>query len=407
MKAFSAACTALALGLGAAIPGAQAEQTHDAWYVAPALNFVIADRDRGADDDFGLELGIGRELGRFWNLELNLEMDHLDFSEGGGKYKQRGASLDGLFFFHRSRFSPYALVGVGGLQNRVPQHRTTNLMANAGLGFLTNTGGPVSLRGEVRYRLDNDGKTVPTESRFGDWIISLGLQVAFGQSTPASAAPAPAPAPEPEPAPTVVDSDGDGVPDDIDECPGTRPGAVVDERGCEPDSDSDGVPDVDDRCPDTPAGAEVDEFGCERDSDGDGVVDRLDRCPDTRPGARVDIHGCEIVEVTTLEGVTFGLGSAELHPSSTRTLDETAATLRKHPEIHAEIAGHSDSTGPRALNLRLSRERADAVRDYLIGQGVAPDRLVATGVGPDQPIADNGTAEGRAANRRVELKIIE
>lgn len=402
-------CTALALGIGSSCASAT---EYDSWYVAPALNYVFADSDRNADDDFGVQIGIGREMSERWNLELNLEADNLDFENGPGAYKQRGVALDGLYFFSRNRsFSPYALIGAGALHNRLPGDNATNLMANAGLGFLTSAGDSMKLRGEVRYRWDSDNDTIPTEDDgFGDWIVSVGLQIPFGRSSSAAPAPAPAPAPaapvvESEPVAVVADSDGDGVPDESDACPGTRAGAAVDSRGCEPDSDGDGVPDADDRCPGTVAGAEVDAAGCEIDSDGDGVVDRLDRCPDTASGVKVDVRGCEIKEVISLQGVTFETSSARLIDASRETLDETAETLLKHPDIKAEVAGHTDSTGPRDFNVRLSQQRAESVRDYLISKGVAADRLTAVGYGPDRPVADNATAEGRAANRRVELQV--
>ncbi len=71
-----------------------------------------------------------------------------------------------------------------------------------------------------------------------------------------------------------------------------------------------------------------------------------------------------------------------------------------------EIGGHTDATGARATNLRLSLGRAMAVRAYLVSKGVSPDRLVAKGYGPDKPVSDNRTVEGRAQNRRVELNLI-
>ncbi|MDX9740457.1 MAG: OmpA family protein [Gammaproteobacteria bacterium] len=399
------------MAFGAATSCAIAEE-HRSWYIAPALNYVIADDDRSADDDFGFQIGIGREIGQRWNLELNLEADNLDIEDGAGAFQQRGVSLNGLYFFSRERaFAPYALIGAGALHNRLPGDNATNLMANAGVGFLTSAGSKMSLRGEARYRWDTDNDTIPSEDDgFGDWVVSLGLHIPFGRSS-AAPEPAPAPAPvaapvvEPEPTPVVADSDGDGVPDDRDECPGTRAGAAVDSRGCEPDGDGDGVPNADDRCPNTPAGAKVDAFGCEFDSDGDGVVDRLDRCPDTAAGVRVDVRGCEIKEVISLQGVNFETSSARLIGDSTATLDETAETLLKHPDITAEVGGHSDITGPRDFNLRLSQQRAESVRDYLISKGVAADRLTAVGYGPDRPVADNATPEGRAANRRVELQL--
>lgn len=400
-----------ALALTAAVLSASAAHAGP-WYVAPAINYVIADDDRLADDDFGLQIGLGRELSEKWNLELNLEADNLDFEDGSGAWKQRGAALDGLYFFNRNRtFSPYALVGVGAMHNRLPGDEVTNVMGNAGIGFLSNAGGAMSLRAEARYRWDNDDETLPDESGFGDWVVSLGVQIPLGRTQPAAAAPAaapaPQPAPEPEPAPVPADSDGDGVADADDACPSTRAGAAVDARGCEPDSDGDGVADADDRCPNTPAGVEVDALGCERDDDGDGVVNSADRCPDSASGVKVDVRGCEIREVIELQGVSFETGSARLLPESAAVLDDTAATLLKHEDIRAEVGGHTDNTGPRAFNVDLSRQRAETVKNYLVSKGVAEDRLTATGYGPDRPVADNATRDGRAANRRVELQIVK
>ena len=107
-----------------------------------------------------------------------------------------------------------------------------------------------------------------------------------------------------------------------------------------------------------------------------------------------------------LQGVTFASGRSVLTEESFATLDEVAASLQAHPEIRIEIAGHTDATGSAEVNTRLSLARARAVMMYLARQGVSPERMVAQGYGPDRPIAPNGTAEGRARNRRVELSII-
>ncbi|MCP3978859.1 MAG: OmpA family protein [bacterium] len=92
----------------------------------------------------------------------------------------------------------------------------------------------------------------------------------------------------------TIDTDGDGVCDDLDECPDTPRGAIVDPRGCPLDSDGDGVYDGIDECPDTPRGAIVGPRGCPLDSDGDGVYDGIDECPDTPRGAIVDPRGCPL-----------------------------------------------------------------------------------------------------------------
>ena len=218
-----------------------------------------------------------------------------------------------------------------------------------------------------------------------------------------------------------IDSDRDLVWDGLDRCPDTPTGAVVDATGCPVDSDGDGVADGIDRCPNTPAGTQVDANGCPiaRDSDGDGVIDPQDRCPNTPAGSRVDQFGCLLLfeerapaatpgapaprPTLILRGVNFQTGRSVLTATSYQVLDQVAGSLIANPEIRIEIAGYTDSTGPRALNLRLSNARAIAVRYYLARKGVSPSRMIARGYGPTNPVATNTTPDGRAQNRRVEL----
>ena len=242
--------------------------------------------------------------------------------------------------------------------------------------------------------------------------------------------------------PKPVDSDGDGVVDSLDKCPNTPAGVKVDAQGCPLDSDGDGVPDYLDKCPNTPAGVKVDAQGCPLDSDGDGVPDYLDKCPNTPAGVQVDAQGCPLdsdgdgvpdyldkcptVPAATadgcppptpaaapepppppkklvLEGVNFDNDSAKLRLDADEILDKAAATLKEWGDVKVEVAGHTDSNNTDAYNLELSNRRANAVRDYLISKGVNASRLTAKGYGEANPIADNGTSEGRAKNRRVEL----
>jgi len=170
------------------------------------------------------------------------------------------------------------------------------------------------------------------------------------------------------------------------------------------------VPDGLDKCPNTPPGAEVDDVGCQRfkDSDGDGVDDSKDKCPGTAPGTRVDAVGCPILFTpertpVILRGVIFETGKSALKPESFTVLDIVAQSLNANPDIRIEVAGYTDNTGSAAGNLRLSQARADAVRTYLASKGVTPDRMTAKGYGAASPIATNATSAGRQQNRRVEL----
>ncbi len=200
-----------------------------------------------------------------------------------------------------------------------------------------------------------------------------------------------------------ADADKDGVPDSKDKCPDTPAGAKVNEDGCELDSDKDGVVDSKDKCPNTPAGAKVNDSGCPADADGDGVADSSDLCPNTKPGVEVDGTGCEKTAAITLEGVNFKTASAELTADSSATLNRVVEALRNNKELQIEVAGHTDNQGSAEKNQQLSQKRAEAVRQFLIDAGIDGGRLVAKGYGADKPVADNGTDEGRAKNRRVEL----
>jgi OmpA-OmpF porin, OOP family len=207
------------------------------------------------------------------------------------------------------------------------------------------------------------------------------------------------------------DSDGDGVPDQLDKCPNTPKGVKVDANGCPLDSDGDGVPDYLDKCPDTPKGVKVDANGCPLDSDGDGVPDYLDKCPDTPRATPVDKDGCPLKGVTvvgdkwSVEGkVLFDTNKYTLKPAAKEVLVKVAEYLTANQKLTVEIQGHTDSAGKLPFNMKLSEERAKAVRDFLVAHGVGAERLTAVGFGPEQPVASNDKPEGRAKNRRVDFK---
>ncbi len=197
----------------------------------------------------------------------------------------------------------------------------------------------------------------------------------------------------------IPDSDKDGINDEEDRCP-TVPG-VARYQGCPiPDTDKDGINDEDDKCPNQAGVARYQ--GCPvPDTDGDGVNDEEDKCPIEK--GLPDNFGCP--EPT--RKVQFILGSAKLTKVGMADLDKGAEVLISHPAINISIEGHTDNSGTVAGNQKLSEQRAAAVKAYLVTKGISADRMVTAGYGQTRPIADNKTSEGRAANRRVEFKIIQ
>lgn len=109
------------------------------------------------------------------------------------------------------------------------------------------------------------------------------------------------------------------------------------------------------------------------------------------------------LKVNIPSNVSFDTGRADLKPALLPVLDSVARSVQQHPELRVKAVGHTDSTGTAAVNQTLSQQRATSVTSYLSKQGVAPARMTMEGRGLSDPIADNGTNEGRAQNRRVEV----
>jgi len=204
------------------------------------------------------------------------------------------------------------------------------------------------------------------------------------------------------------DSDGDGIADPNDECPNTPGIAAL--NGC-PDADGDGVKDSEDECPNEAGPAENN--GCPyKDQDNDGVLDKDDECP-TVPGT-VANNGCPEVTVAILEEINvqvrtvlFDLDKATIRKESYDTLNSVAEIMKEYPNTQFLIEGHTDSQGSDSYNMKLSKERAASVKEYLIGQGLPASRLSSEGFGETRPVATNATAAGRQKNRRVEISLID
>ena len=161
-----------------------------------------------------------------------------------------------------------------------------------------------------------------------------------------------------------------------------------------------------------------------KDDDGDGVANKFDKCPGTPSGVQVDGAGCPItvknetkviekIVVTeedkkvvdeAIKNLEFETGKSTIRSTSYASLDRVA-TILIEKNFSLKLAGHTDNTGSLQTNLRLSKERAEAVKAYLVSKGANSSRIEATGYGPNQPIASNSTAEGRQQNRRVEFTL--
>lgn len=113
----------------------------------------------------------------------------------------------------------------------------------------------------------------------------------------------------------------------------------------------------------------------------------------------------DVLSVTFKGDVSFGVDSAVLKPGAQQEIARVAQVLNQYPQTTILVAGHTDSTGAEEYNQKLSERRAEAVKNALVGRGVAPDRITIVGQGESMPIADNGTPEGRQMNRRVEIRI--
>jgi OOP family OmpA-OmpF porin len=205
------------------------------------------------------------------------------------------------------------------------------------------------------------------------------------------------------------DADTDGVADKDDMCPNVK--GTKANKGC-PDSDGDGVVDKNDKCP-TQAGPMAN-GGCPwPDTDGDSILDKDDKCPEVAgiasEGGCPEVISNEAKIGTSMdafaEAILFNTGRASFKSGVTASLNGMLAIINKFPTAEFAIGGFTDSVGSDSLNLKLSDKRANAVKDYLVENGVDAAKLTATGFGEENPIDSNKTRAGRAKNRRVEVKV--
>lgn len=371
--------TRLLTGLAVALLGgllplaanAQDDYDESRFYMAPMASYSFFDEDTfEPDDETGGTLALGKSFGDHLALELYaFHFNDVDITRSGtgGNFDSTGYGISALLFPARDVFPIFGIVGVGegefdfdqvsgfgpGIGNINEQDSD---FVDLGIGFLVpvNDFG-LAIRGEYRYRTSDVDAVNGGEYKFRDQIVSLGLQIPLGAKPEPAPVVQPAPEPAPPPPPPPTDSDGDGVPDNRDRCPGTAPGT------------------------------EVNRFGCPT----------VDKAP------------------VVLKGVTFEFDSARLTATAENRLANVVNALQAAERIDVRIEGHTDSLGTAAYNLRLSQERADSVKRYLVQHGISPARLVTRGYGETRPVAPNtlpngeDNPAGRAKNRRVELHVID
>lgn len=338
-------------------------------YVNFGAFYLEADKGRGADGtSVGYHAGVGHRLNTNLWVEGQFFGDTIETGVLGTDNYQTGGGVDFHYAFgQRSEFTPFLIVGGGGVYNDVTGTANDELTPylNIGLGFTKSIFGfdNLRLRGEVRAIYDDfrEGQT--------DFRAGLGLEMGLG--TP--------PVKEPEVVVREVQVPVEKIV--IQEVPVER--IVIKE-----------VP--------APAPEVV---PVSVDDDGDGVINERDKCPNTLKGARVDGNGCVVEQTLTIRDITFETDSARLTANAQRLMENVVSFLRSDPSARISISGHTDSVASDAYNMKLSRNRASEVRDYLVGYGIDGSRLDSAGYGESRPVATNDTAEGRELNRRVEFRI--
>ncbi|WP_305910151.1 OmpA family protein [Methylomarinum sp. Ch1-1] len=325
------------------LPMAQAADQiqDDRWYIAPFASFIKTGGDRKASDGWGGGMGLGKIIDQHFNVELR--GFYQDFGGTNGPWSLTGGTADVQYYFFRDKFSPYTVVGIGGMNSCASANCGAGLIGEAGVGFTYELHDNFLLRSDVRYRYNNNlnAHVQPGTDEFHDMTVNVGFVIPFGDKPKRLAKVESFTAPVPVAACSTLDSDADGVNDCLDQCPGTLKDATVDADGC---------------------------------------IVRL-----------------------VLKGVNFKYDSAELTPTALGILEGVAENLVAYPQKNdIEVQGHASSEGSDDYNMRLSERRSASVVDYLKRKGVT-NKLIAKGYGETRPIADNHTESGRSANRRIEL----
>lgn len=344
-----------------AFAGVTVEEADPRQYFSPMFHYVELDEERElGSKGLGGGVAYGREVAEQWWWETEFAAYGLDSGEEFMSDFYQGALTTGLMyaFGDRLSFTPFVVGAVGLIRNDVVPDDDDDytLHANVGLGVITAPifDNGVKLRAEARYMYDDyDGTSFNNtkgDGGFNDLRFSLGLEIPLGYTK-------------------------------VREVEKVVEKVVYETR-------------------------EV--MVQEPDSDGDSIPDSRDECPDTLKGGEVDGKGCLLTDQTiTFHNIGFEVNSDQVTASTRPVLERVAKALNAQTNFSIEITGHTDSMGSAEYNQQLSQARAESVRQMLIDNGVAGDRLTARGYGELDPVASNETASGRAMNRRVEFRVME
>ena len=381
----------------------------DNWNVLPSFSYLNISKNVGDNYSFGVS-GSVNKISKFVNPRVGMGPYPVT-NPGDLNYY----SVDGIV-----KYSFMSLIGsktieptahIGGGYTFVGDVSAGTINGGLGLTFWMSEQVGISLQSTYKHSFDEVRD--PSVSVVSHMQHFAGLIFKFGGK----------------------DTDGDGIVDASDACPDAAGSVAM--NGC-PDTDGDGIADKDDSCPEV-AGLKALK-GCP-DTDGDGTTDKADKCPtvngpkenagcpwpdtdgysvldkdDKCPTVKglVANNGCpEVADdaLNALNGyaktILFNTGKSSIQKQTLPVLVSITAILKENPLAKFSITGHTDTTGKSEFNLKLSKERAGAVKNYLVTNGVATERLTSDGFGDSQPIDDNKTSKGRTNNRRVEVKYVK
>ncbi|MCD8520995.1 MAG: OmpA family protein [Saccharospirillaceae bacterium] len=331
------------------------------------FNSLEADNGRHVYDSFVGELAGGYRFNKDAAVEIAWLFESPSQKDSRPDIDQ--FRLNGLYYFTQNTLKPYITAGLGyeRFDSAFPRKfEGEGVLLALGSGVEYNFSRNFFARAEINV---ND---IVSES-FEHLMFMGKIGYAFGSRSsykPQQAAVVT----------TVSDSDNDGVSDSQDLCPGTVTNTAVNELGCAVTAAS----------PEPAVEEKAEE-----------VID----CNKVSAEMARSVPECAVFQ-GRLNNIVFKSGSSELTAPSEATLADIAAQLQRYPATQVSIAAYTDSSGNEALNLQLSKDRAEAVRRFLMGHGIASDRLSAEGYGEANPVADNSTREGRAKNRRVEFSVV-